>query len=569
MKTIKTIVLVILAGFFFNSLRAQSKTIFQSLLYPHSIRSGGLGVQGVASRGAVDAMQYNPAALVNSDKINFSYFRNPWNQIGWGLPLVTLKLEIPVGKYGNAGIEYTYMDFGEVYTASGKSSDLIIKTFPSYERSLALGYALRLNDNLSIGALARYAWRPNLDQDNIDHFMFSAGILYIPDYFEKRLSFGLSLINMGSSIEYTYNYSDFNGKIFTTTYSGSLPSQLNLGVEAQAVKNNFFELNLSLSAMKPIVNRNDKPDNSAQSSFKALFTDWDDFPEDITAQVGLEFSLHPVYLGYGISFIQEMYLGYFSSGPKEYIRNYFTHGFNIGLEARGIIATVGYAGRWHNNYDFSLDQLYLPWESFQFSLSAGLDFLRKEAETQPVKNIPRNIIVTAGYAFGLPFGKMDGVEYNGLNISYSNNNNWTVGADFYINNNSALITSFSYSCMKENIKAQKPSDIFPPFLIDWDIETVSLESGYRYHPLEVFYPLFIQASLGIIRLNPVVTTFPRYYYKAFDRISVGALFPLESTQIVIMPKIGIKTILMEIFPETISLHGFNQFEFSLNVGYSL
>lgn len=567
MKAIKIIFCLLLIGFCSSSLFAQSSASFQSILYPRSTRADGLGEQGVASRNAIGAMQYNPAGISFTDSIAFSFSRNPFYIAGFDIPLTSYNFSMRLGKYGNIGIEYTSHDYGELRISTVDNPDGNGESYNYYERSFALGYSYKLTENLSVGAQARYVWSPVYKQDMYDHFLFSAGVVYKPGIFDDRLNLGFSFMNFGSSIEYTStSVVSTSGIKESYTTSDPTPAQLNIGVEAQAVKNNFFDLNLALGFMKPLAKRENDTVYTAQSSFKSLFNNWGDFPEDITTKLGISFEFIPIYLGAGISFIQEMYLGYFTTGPKDYAKNYFTHGFNVGIEARGIKFTTGYAGRWHNNNNnfSSMFPMRFPWEVFQLSLSSDMSFLKKN-ETAPVYNQPKNIILSAGYSYGITTGKMKELDYSGVKISYLNNSNWFLEADFYINNNSAIISSFGYSCITENFKRSfSRSDIS----VDLDVETLSLESGYRYHPLEAFQPLFIQASVGIIRLNPVnISTTPDYYFKAYDRLTVGCVIPLAESSVVIIPKVGMQTIIMEIYPTHNTLHGFNQFEFGFNFGY--
>src|SRR5512135_1505601 len=83
------VVVIILTMLFQATALAQYYADFQYLLYPHSLSAGGLGEQGVALRSPLAAMQYNPANLVYADELSLSYFRNPWNILGFagGLPL--------------------------------------------------------------------------------------------------------------------------------------------------------------------------------------------------------------------------------------------------------------------------------------------------------------------------------------------------------------------------------------------------------------------------------------------------------------------------------------------------
>ena len=109
-----------------------------------------------------------------------------------------------------------------------------------------------------------------------------------------------------------------------------------------------------------------------------------------------------------------------------------------------------------------------------------------------------------------------------------------------------------------------------PSSFHWDLglETASLESGFRYHLLDAFHPLFVQCSFGIIRMNPVLeNTSPRYFYKSFDRLSAGFVVPINDLGVVIMPRVGLRTIFMESPFNGNRLIGYNQVELGLNAGY--
>jgi hypothetical protein len=124
--------------------------------------------------------------------------------------------------------------------------------------------------------------------------------------------------------------------------------------------------------------------------------------------------------------------------------------------------------------------------------------------------------------------------------------------------------------MTESLSILSSASPFSPFGLDMGIETFSLESGFRYHPIDLFHPLFVQVSLGVIRMNPVFeSTSPRYFYKTFDRAIVGCLFPVLNTGIIVMPKIGLTTMFMQEYTNGSRLGGYNQFEFGLNAGYKL
>ena len=569
MKTHKILCVLCLTGLSSSKLFAQLSTSFPSLVYPHSILSTGLGEQGVTSRSAVDAIQYNPANLTYGRDAEVSFFRNPWNLSGLSMPITSLSAAGRLGNGASVGIEYTYWDFGEFPVVTLEDPDGTGEVFHPYERSLAGAYAMSFGDELAIGGQIRYVWEPMYHSKLVDHLLFSAGTSYRPEVFSNRLNIGLSFMNFGTPIEFETRTDTINGRPLTREFSESPPAQIQLGVDGLVIANTSFDISINLGVTKPI----DKRDfYAAQSSFTSLFNDWNDFPRDATFHLGLGYLWHPVRLGGGISFLQEMYVGYFSTGPKAGLIYFYTHGLKVGVQAFGVTATAGYAGRWHNNHTSSYLRWEFPWETVQFELSSDLSVFGVKGDEGVEGDPLHRIILTAGYSRGLVVGKMKGVEADGVKASISNDNVWSAEADFYLSESSAILSAIHYSRMTQAFGIVFPT--LPPspstITIDIPMETFSLESGFRYHPVGSFHPLFVQASLGIIRLNPVYEfTSPRYLYATFDRITIGFVLPILNPEIVLMPRVDLTTMFMGELSNASRLGGYNQFEFGLNVGYSL
>ena len=247
---------------------------------------------------AVDAMEYNPANLIFSDSLSLSYFRNPWNLFTWSFPLTSANATVQLPNGGTVGAEYTDWDFGEETVTTEDNPDGG-QLFHPYERSLAVGYAMPLSHEFAIGGQLRYAWQSFAPASKAGQILFSLGANYRPPMFVDRLNLGLSFMNFGTAVQYSAS------QIGVETLL-SPPAQINLGINALAVKNIFADLDFMLGVKKPIEKTAGSPDYQGESSFTALTSDWNDFPNDMTVQVGLNYLFHPVYLGAGVSFIQEM-----------------------------------------------------------------------------------------------------------------------------------------------------------------------------------------------------------------------------------------------------------------------
>lgn len=576
----KAILGLSLIALFSQNSFAQSQSAFPSLWYSRTVTSSALGDQGAASRDPMDALQYNPANLARIDRVTFSVFNNPMKMMaGWfgtGIPLTSLKLAMNLGNPGSLGIEYTNLGMGE-FSVTTPEQPSVVQTVQMYERSIAGTYALPLGEEFAVGAQVRYAWMTNgLGRDNIDHLFFGAGLSYEPP--SRRLHVGFSLVNFGTRIEYPPSQDALIPESYRVIHADPPPAQMHLGIRGVVIAQEFFDVDLALGAMKPFDKRDGPPEFAGRSAFSALFTHWDHFPNDMTGSVGLSFVWHPISLGGGISFIQEMDLGYFSTGPVEGLNSFFTHGAKIGLQARGVSLLLGYSGRWHNNRNDSYMNWKFPWEAFQLDLSSDLNLFGGDQRPVSGTGTPHNIILSGGYTYGLSVGKMKemsvfagGVGSFTYNVaaSFPDASFWSLEADFYLNDNAALLSSMAYARMKQTFTSTWSGLGRDPSVDEHPLETVSLESGFRFHPIEAFHPFFVQASLGIIRLNPIEDSWPRYIYQTFDRLVVGSLFGIGDTGIVLVPRVGLRTLWLSEGASGNQLGGYNQVELGVNVGYRL
>jgi len=570
LKKVTITLAALITIFFYNITFAQFESAFYYLRMPRSVKAYSMGQQGVASLSSSGAMQYNPAGLVNSDSVSISYFNCPY-MLNENYRFYAGNYSMRLGKYGNIGVEYTDMDYGEYELYQPK--ERIIKYHP-YEKSLAIAYANRIGKEFSVGAEVRFAWEKTFDNNNV-YFepLISAGVMYQPEVLKNRLNLGFSLTDFGSAVNsYEELYWYDNGENGTEKISYAAPANFNLGLSILPVTNSFFDLDFEASISKRLEKGGGFTDGSAQSSYASLFNSWKYFPNDAASSLGLGYIFHPIYLGSDISFIQEMYLGYKSIAPKYTTANIFYHGFNMGLEIKGIKVMAGYTGTWHNHSFIGQYNSRLPNENFEFTLSSDLKIFGRQ-KAYASYNSPLNILISTGYSFGNVLGSAKGAKFDFGETKFDNNNNWQVSADFYIDENSAITTSLIYGRLKEKdyIQYYYGGHLYG-YGYNNDVETFSLESGYRYHPLRNFHPLFVQGAIGVMRLNPVTKTYyynrpSEYFYKPYGRISVGGIIPLWMERIVVIPKISLRTLLMETFWYNKILYGYNQIEYGINVGY--
>ena len=129
----------------------------------------------------------------------------------------------------------------------------------------------------------------------------------------------------------------------------------------------------------------------------------------------------------------------------------------------------------------------------------------------------------------------------------------------------AVVSNLSYS----------PTDFYANFYENYQtkqtklskVEIFSISSSYRYHPLEIFLPLFIQGGLSIVRLNPTSPYFyPKYDYKTALLFSIGANIEVYE-RIILAPFANYNLMLSRDGNTSPRLGGFNQFDLGVKAGY--
>lgn len=547
-----------------TELHAQTTQAMYYLNYPRSVYSLGMGEQSVALRTSEDALNYNPANLIFIERPTVSFFHQPFQMAAsifdMNIPLNSYSAMFKIENIGAFGIEYLDWDLGEfnINTPDTPEGDLA----NAYERSFSIGYARELCKNFSAGIQLRYAKSNLVGGATAEEFsasseklFVSAGLNYSPQFLENKLNIGFSLTNFGSTVWYV-----------DEAQADPPPSKLNLGVGFVPIDNNFYSLQTQLAISKPFdqgpIQNGNIP--KAESSFKTLFTDWKDFPNDATLHTGVAFNWKPLDLGYGFSFFQEFYLGNYSVGNKTGLNNFYTHGGKIGIEFNGLQFTAGYAGRWHNVHYPNYLQWKFPYETVQFSLGMSENLLFSKEEQIIEHAQPKNIILSFGVGRSFRIGKLNERSYPGsigATEGFENGNIFFIEGAYYLNEQNALVSNIFYNPSDYVVKYQG-QEYFRN-----KVEIFSVLSSYRYHPLELFLPLFIQGGLSIVRLNPTSKYLsPKYDYKTALLFSIGANVAVYEG-IILAPFANYNLMLSKDGNTAPRLGGFNQFDLGLKVGY--
>jgi hypothetical protein len=261
MKTTKKIFLllaaisIVTAGAFAQQKAAT--TSMQFLKVMPCARATAMGDAYSAVATGAEAVYWNPAGLAwsNNQEISLTY-------INWifDAKLYSLAYGLPLGDYGNLGLQLQYVDYGNfdetvAYSqASDVSSDYPYytgKTFKPYDYEVGISYAKKITEKFSFGLTGKYAYESLYGGNatarvtnsttgladttytvdaNRGVFLFDAGFLYNTGF--KTIRIAASVQNFGPDIEYKSSYID-------TKYPA--PLEFRLGTSADLIgKNSLF-----------------------------------------------------------------------------------------------------------------------------------------------------------------------------------------------------------------------------------------------------------------------------------------------------------------------------------------
>jgi hypothetical protein len=528
--------------------------------YSRTLSSFGLGDQGVASRSGIDGLIFNPANLVHTSGTQVSFYRNPFYYIGFdGLPMISIAAATVLPDDIQIGAEFMSWDHDGIFFTEIDPTPI---EYQSYNRTFALGAATHLSPEWGVGLLARYS-KDRFGVDSKEQLFGSAGVQYFPALFQDRLRIGFSLMNFSTAMKYTVTQS--NGT--TRDYFDPPSSFLRLGFEYDAVRQQLFSTTIHAEVSKELTKWGGI---DGQSSFQSLFNDWNDAPRDMTIHGGLSFLFQPIPLGRSVTFVQEIYTGYLHDGPKSGRRTMFYNGFNAGFGFGGTTVTAGYAGLWHIVDDdvYSIFTNNMPWETFQISLRSTLPggYSDEPSGEGPILD---RIILSLNGGYVVRTGRSSEQKVLGTLPEYytvTSNDvpSYAMESAMYLTDRSALTAQLRYEHRTLTYTAYfgSPATIFS---IPIRMETLTLSSGYRYHPFQELEPLFFETGIGVQRQNPIENTRPRYKYASTFFAGTGALLPIS--MIAVTPRITFMSLLDRIPGSAPRLGSYNHFEFTLSIGY--
>ncbi len=290
MKLLCSLVLVLTCFTVTNA--QESLTAVPFLLISPDTRTSGMGDAGVALSDNANAAYWNAGAAAfqyskttSNRKIGLTY--SQWLPQADGALYYTSAFYTQNSSLlgGRIAANFTFLNLGEGTRRDASRANL--GTYRSYDFALGVTYSAMITDDWGIGVQGRYisshkgATSPTSDAGlNGQSGSFDMGVLWQPQHLnllgidaDNRLSFGLSIRNVGPKITYI-NVAD------------PLPSDLRLGVSVLAIDRESTGLTLSAGVNKLLVSGNKA---TADPIPVAFVTAWNNGGIGINA--GAEFSL--------------------------------------------------------------------------------------------------------------------------------------------------------------------------------------------------------------------------------------------------------------------------------------
>jgi len=177
---------------------------------------------------------------------------------------------------GTFGLSAIYLTLGEQEHRDAQNN--FLGTFDSFQLAIAGSYGTQLSENMSVGSTVKFIYMKLTDAgiqvgaQSTDGTGTSVavdlGILYTPNWFNRRLTFGANLMNLGPKITFV-----------DAAQADPIPTNLKAGVAFKALEGDFNKLTFTMDINRLLVRRYRKQEGEDEDPppdpfYKALFTSW-------------------------------------------------------------------------------------------------------------------------------------------------------------------------------------------------------------------------------------------------------------------------------------------------------
>ncbi len=180
------------------ALLAQSKvgtTAGQFLGIPVGGRAIAMGGAYVAEGQDVSSLYWNPGAVVQATKTEFSFVNTNWlvgSKFRW------FGLMVNFDGDNTVGLSMTQLDYGQEDVTTVAAPEGTGEVWDAKDMAIGISYARRLTDRFSIGGSAKYISQ-RIWNEQASTFSFDAGLLFDTDF--NGLRIGMSMSNFGGDLQ--------------------------------------------------------------------------------------------------------------------------------------------------------------------------------------------------------------------------------------------------------------------------------------------------------------------------------------------------------------------------------
>jgi len=253
--------LALAAGMLPRAVQAQSKvgtTAAQFLGIPVGARAVAMGGAYVASNTDVSSIYWNPGAIVQADRSEFTFVNTDWlvgTKFRWFGLLVNFDGENAIGA------SVTQLDYGSEDVTTVTSPEGTGEQWSAADLAVSLTYSRRLTDKFSLGGSAKFVSQ-RIWNESATAFTFDVGLLFVTDF--NGLRIGMSMSNFGGDL--TLSGKDLLTRVdIDPNNAGSnktlvadmktdpymMPLLFRVGVAMDVVKNDEMNATIAVDGLRP------------------------------------------------------------------------------------------------------------------------------------------------------------------------------------------------------------------------------------------------------------------------------------------------------------------------------
>jgi hypothetical protein len=257
----KLFLVALLAISTYATVIAQSKvgtTAAQFLGISVGPKASAMGSAYVASSEDVSSLYWNPGAIVQANKSEFTFSNTDWlvgTKFRWFGFMMNLDGENAIG------VHMTQLDYGEEDVTTVLSPDGNGERWSAADLAIGLSYSRRLTDRFSIGGTAKYVSQ-RIWNESASNITFDLGLLFVTDFNNMRL--GMSMANFGGDMQLDgrdlLNKVDIDpanagsnktlvGKLKTDAWP--MPLLFRVGIAMDLMKNDMIRATVAVDALRP------------------------------------------------------------------------------------------------------------------------------------------------------------------------------------------------------------------------------------------------------------------------------------------------------------------------------